>query len=92
MSQLLIFIYLCGIVSFIEALFDKFYVWDLLNKKASESKSLFLYNLTSCRFCIRFHLTWLIYMLFIVFDLVLQDQVFAIFAVSGLLTLINKNR
>lgn len=52
-------IILLGIVYFIDAIFNKYHVWKLIEKKGSK-QSKFVYKLTSCRFCMNFHLNWIV--------------------------------
>lgn len=49
-----------GFLGTINALFDKFNVWDMLAKEGSLSNSTIFYKLTQCQFCINFWITVLI--------------------------------
>jgi len=92
MIQLITFIYLTGLVSFTEAIFDKFNFWEKIQRLGANSDSEFIYKLTSCMFCIRFHLTWIIYFVFFAVNTDFVNGWFLIFSVTGILTLINKNK
>lgn len=92
MTELLLIIYLTGFVSFTECMFDKFNVWDYLQEKGSKSNFKIIYDLVSCRFCIRFHITWLLYLIFFLTDIIFVNSIYLIVTVSGILTLINKNK
>ncbi len=63
MYLIVIVFYLIGIVSFIETILEKWGFFDYLQLKGSDSESMFLYKLTSCRFCMRFHLTWITFVI-----------------------------
>ena len=54
MIQLIIVV--TGIVSFIDAIFEKFYVWSRLQEVAANQESKFIFRLASCAFCIKFHM------------------------------------
>ncbi|QHB40979.1 hypothetical protein HWC99_gp48 [Flavobacterium phage vB_FspS_tant8-1] len=46
-----------GLVHFVNALFEKWGIWDKLLLVGSISKNRFFYDLTQCRFCLLFHLS-----------------------------------
>lgn len=76
-----------GVVLFLTALFDKFGTWQLIEKKGSECKSKFFYTLSQCRFCITFHLGWIITLFVGAFSCFTWELLPIPFVVSGLLTL-----
>ena len=51
-----------GLNFFIDAMFEKFGTWELIEEKGSK-KSEFIYKLTSCRFCLHFHINWILILL-----------------------------
>lgn len=51
-----------GLNFFIDAMFEKFGVWEIIESKGSR-KSKFIYKLTSCRFCLHFHINWILILL-----------------------------
>lgn len=53
-----------GLALFFEALFEKEGFWDLFEKIGSKSNSKFVFSLLSCRFCMMFHITSLITIVF----------------------------
>ena len=52
-----------GLNFFIDAIFEKFEIWDLIEEKGSK-RSEFVFKLTSCRFCLHFHINWILIVLF----------------------------
>ncbi len=62
MYLLVIIVYLIGLVSFIEKILEKWGFYDFIQEKGALDSSLFIYKLTSCRFCLRFHLTWIVFL------------------------------
>lgn len=49
-----------GTVMFTDALFEKWNVWELLSKIAMRSKQKFFFLLLLCKFCMMFHLSWML--------------------------------
>lgn len=49
-----------GFLGMINGLFDKFNTWDNIGRIGSQSKSMFIYNLTQCKFCMNFWISVLI--------------------------------
>lgn len=93
MIEIKLFIYLLGIVAFVEGILDKYNLYYWIQKHGANSESEFIYKLSSCRFCIRVHLTWIMYILaFYMWDSNLNDCIITIISVSGVLSLINKNK
>lgn len=78
------------LVSFFLSIFDKFYIWGFFEKLASVMRFKFLYKLFSCRYCITFHLTWMTYLVIVVFEYLNITQVFIPFFVFGLLNIVKK--
>ena len=49
-----------GLVMFINAIFEKWNIWDDIAKIGSNTSSEFIFNLTACRFCVLFWITWIV--------------------------------
>lgn len=49
-----------GLVMFTDALMDKWKIWDRLAKWAMKFPVKFFFLLLMCRFCMMFHLSWII--------------------------------
>ena len=52
-----ILIIVIALISFLDAIFEKIGMWEMLQKAAADQESKFLYKLSSCRFCIKFHMS-----------------------------------
>lgn len=52
-------IIITGLVMFLNEMFVKFNVYGFMEKMAADAKTKFMNELLQCRFCIRFHLTWI---------------------------------
>ena len=52
-----------GIVNFLDGLFQKWNIWNWLSKIGSETSSRFIYDLTTCKICLTFHLSILVTLL-----------------------------
>lgn len=72
---------------FIEALFVKWKVFEMLSKIGSQVKSKFFYQMLNCQFCIRFHLSIIITLVSIILFGYYQEALIMPFVVSGLMTL-----
>lgn len=77
------------LVAFVDAINEKHYLYDKLHKRFSNTKSKFIYKLTSCQFCIRFHLGWILFVLFTILDIFNLTYLLIPFCVAGLIKMIN---
>ncbi len=73
-----------GIVEFINAIFEKYFVWNWLMEKGANQRSKFIYKLSSCRFCLRFHLSVFILVLYGFYTGFDLGMLFIPFVCSGL--------
>lgn len=78
-----------GLVLFIEALFDKWGFWYDLHEYGVK-KNRFVYDLTSCMFCVRFHLSWITTLILCLLTGFEDYSILIPFIVSGLTTLKDK--
>lgn len=79
-----------GFVIFLDKLFEKWFIWDEIEKCGSESNFEWFFNLTRCRFCLLFHLSWIVTLIYAGFN-PFGWGIFAVpFVVSGLIQLILK--
>lgn len=77
-----------GLVHFVDAIFEKWGIWDKLLLIGAMVKNRFFYDLTQCRFCLRFHLSVLFTLIHsIFFGFNIQDLLIP-FVVLGLTNLI----
>lgn len=78
-----------GLVLFVLALFDKFYVWDKIGEFGAKSGIKIVYQLSQCQFCLIFHVSWIITLIYLSIT-GLNLGIFVIpFVVSGIITLKN---
>lgn len=49
-----------GLLHFVDAMFRKFSVYEKIEYLGSRSKFRIIYDLICCRFCIQFHLCWML--------------------------------
>tara|TARA_R110000851_G_scaffold108617_1_gene230032 strand:- start:18274 stop:18549 length:276 start_codon:yes stop_codon:yes gene_type:complete len=73
-----------GLVLFLNQLFEKLKIWEWIQERGSISRSEFIYKLTSCRFCLIFHLSWILTLVSSVFGGFSWDVLIVPFVVSGL--------
>lgn len=76
-----------GIVGFTDAIFEKWSIWSWLSKTASMSKYKFFFYLLICRFCMMFHISWMITVIYGLFDGFSWRLVVVPMVVSGLIHL-----
>jgi hypothetical protein len=88
MIQTILVVY--GLLYFIDSLFDKWNTWERIAEFGSTAKHKFIYDLCFCRFCLMFHLAWMITILYGAFSSFSFDLVAVPFVVSGLTRLIEK--
>jgi len=88
--MLLAIILLVGSVSFIEALFDKFQIWNKLELLAMNAPNRILNELLNCRFCLRFWLSVLTYVLLYVFSYVNEVNLTVLVVSNGIIYLMQK--
>jgi hypothetical protein len=79
-----------GLVYFLDALFDKWGVYEMIAQYGSKAKRKFIYDLCFCRFCQLFHIGSFITIVYGVFSAFSFDLVIVPFVVSGLTRLIEK--
>lgn len=53
-------IIILGLLYFIDAMFDKFFIWRKMEEVSRFAPNRFVYKLMNCRFCLMFHMTWII--------------------------------
>jgi hypothetical protein len=80
-----------GLVLFLNRLFEKLFVWEWIQKIGSESSSENIFKLTSCRFCLLFHCSVIITLIYSCFGSFGWDVLIVPFVVSGLTQLYFKN-
>mgnify|MGYP000554295943 FL=1 len=83
-----------GLVLFLDKFFEKKGIWEWIQLKGSKSSSGTVFKLTSCRFCLLFHVSWIITFIcssFGLFGLFSWDVLIVPFVVSGLTYLNYKN-
>lgn len=80
-------IILFAVLLFVEALFIKWKVFELLSKTGSQVKSKFFYKMLNCQFCIRFHLSIIITLVSIIIYGFYKEALMMPFVVTGLMTL-----
>jgi hypothetical protein len=79
-----------GVVNFIDALFIKFGIWDLIALEGSKVNSEFVFQLSRCEFCLKFHLATVSTLVLICFTGFEWGVLIVPVVVSGLIHLINK--
>lgn len=75
---------------FVKALMEKFSVWYILENYGRKSRYKFIYKLTTCQFCVLFHLGWVLWFLVMFFESLGIMYVLMPFCVSGALKINNK--
>lgn len=76
-----------GLMLFAEALLDKWGFYSAMYDYAAKTKTRFIFDLLTCNFCVRFHIVWIIT---VIYGAVAgyEWHLFAVpFVVSGFLTL-----
>lgn len=84
-----IIIIIATLIAFVDALDRKHGIYDWFHKRCANTGSKLLYRLSSCQFCIRFHLGWILFVLFSILDLFNITYLLIPFGVAGLLKIIN---
>ena len=79
-----------GLLHFLDGLFEKWNWWNLLGEKCIHAKHKLIFDLCFCRFCLLFHLSWIITILYGAFSSFSFDLVIVPFIVSGLTRLKEK--
>lgn len=79
-----------GLIQFVDVILTKFDLWDLVQRWGSNSDSELMFQLTSCRFCLWFHLGWILTVVFGIFTGFEWWLLVVPFIVSGLTSLISK--
>ena len=85
MAQIIFVIY--GLILFINALFEKWGWWEKLALIGSVAKIKTFYELTQCRFCLLFHISWIITLIYGILFGLKWELLLVPFVVSGLTTL-----
>jgi len=80
-----------GLMFFIDALFVKWDVWEMISKLGSSTKSLFVYKMTQCRFCLMFHFSIIITIVYGIFSSFSFDLTIIPFVVGGFIYNQRKN-
>lgn len=80
-----------GLVLFFNQLFEKWGIWDWIQKEGSESNFETIFKLTSCRFCLLFHLSWIVTLIYGCFNSFGWSLLIVPFIVSGLISIFFKN-
>lgn len=80
-----------GLTYLVDALFDKWNVWGWIVENGVNTKSKFIFELSICRFCLMFHLSWMITILYGAFSSFSCDLIIVPFIVGGL-TRLNEKR
>lgn len=83
-------IIILGIIYFIDALLEKFNIYGWFMLKAMKSPIKLIYDLSCCKFCIMFHLTWIITFIYGAITGFSLSLVVVPFVVSGLIRIIEK--
>jgi len=73
-----------GLLHFTDAIFKKHSIYERIELLGAMSKSKFIYNLTFCRFCLQFHLCWIITIIYGAFSAFSFDLLVVPFVVLGL--------
>lgn len=79
-----------GLLHFIDALFEKWNIWENVLQFGCNSKHKFIYDLCFCRFCLLFHLGWIITFLYGCFYSFSFDLMIVPCVVTGITYLIQK--
>jgi len=79
-----------GLTMFVDSLFEKWNIWDWIEFHGSKTNSEFFYQLSKCRFCLRFHLATILTLILIPFVGFEWSILVVPGVVSGLIRLINR--
>lgn len=79
-----------GLVMFINAIFEKWSVWDDISRIGSNTTSEFLFKLTTCRFCLLFHIGWIVTIVVGLFGTFSWPLLAVPFIVGGFIHIIGK--
>lgn len=77
-----------GLLIFIKLLFDKWNVWGVISEVGSKSDFEWVYKLTNCQFCLLFHFSWMITIVYWIANGFSWSLLIVPFIVSGLIHLI----
>lgn len=77
-----------GLLIFIKLLFDKWDVWGMISELGSDSNFEWVYKLTNCQFCLLFHFSCMITIIYGIANGFLWSLLIVPFVVSGLIHLI----
>lgn len=80
-----------GLVLFVNQLFIKKGIWTKIQERGSISRFEWIYKLTSCKFCLIFHLCWMVTFFYGVFNGFEWCLLIVPFVVSGLTRLMTKD-
>jgi len=79
------------LVYFVDAMFFKFNVWENIKVfGANNAKSMFIFKLSFCRFCLMFHIGWIITVLYGLFFGFEWSLLLVPFIVAGLTRIIER--
>ena len=76
-----------GLVMFTDALMEKWKIWDRLARWATKGTSKFFFSLIMCRFCVMFHLSWIITLIYVIVNGFWWGVLIVPFVVSGFIQL-----
>ena len=79
-----------GFVMFTDAMFEKFGVWSWIQFRGSKSGKEWIFKLTTCDFCMHFHLAWIITILYGVVNGLEWHLIAVPFIVSGFINMSRK--
>lgn len=84
MIQIILVVY--GLVLFVNALFEKWGLWDKIALLGAVCKHKKIYELAQCRFCLLFHTGWIITLIYCLFNGFEAGFLITPFVVTGLIT------
>lgn len=76
-----------GLVLFIDAMFEKWSIWNDIAKIGSRSTKEWIFKLTTCRFCLLFHIGWIVTVIVGLFGTISWPLVIVPFVVGGFIHL-----
>jgi hypothetical protein len=79
-----------GLVMFVDALFEKWGVWEYIAKVGSGSSSETIFQLSQCEFCLKFHLSVVLTLILSIFVGFEWSILIVPGVVSGLIRLIDR--
>jgi hypothetical protein len=80
-----------GLVWFTNAMFEKLNIWDDISRIGSNTSSEWVFKLTSCQFCVLFHIGWMWTIIVGAFNGFSWALLIVPFVVGGFIHLFGKN-